>query len=265
MRIEYACFGSGRTTSHSEVRMAGRLAAIHIRMLPTRTRVKGGVGRNEHASRENAVIAGTEGYAQSASALFVRDEAIPFTEKHHAIFHLLPTEPSVVIDIGSGTGADASWLASQGHEVVAVEPTDELRLRSMALHTARPIEWINDSLPYLAVVGCRRNRFRLVMLTAVWMHLDQKERESAMPNVASLLASNGTLIMSLRHGPVPDGRRMFEVSAEETILLARSCGLREILNLCSQSVQYANRSAGVTWTHLAFVSAPNKLPHATSR
>lgn len=65
------------------------------------------------------------------------------------------------------------------------------------------------------------------MLTAVWMHLDHKERQVAMPSVASLLASDGTLVLSLRHGPVPNGRRMFEVSAEETILLANQCGLRE--------------------------------------
>jgi SAM-dependent methyltransferase len=209
------------------------------------------------------VIAGTEGYAGHARALFLRDEGIPFAEKHQAVLRLLPSEPSAVIDIGSGTGADAAWFASQGHQVVAVEPTGELRLPSMALHSTRSIEWVDDSLPCLAIVGCRRQRFRLVMLTAVWMHLDYKERQVAMPNVASLLASDGTLIMSLRHGPVPDGRRMFEVSAEETILLAQSCGLQEILNVRAQSVQLANRDAGVTWTHLAFVAAPSNALQAT--
>jgi hypothetical protein len=29
--------------------------------------------------------------------------------------------------------------------------------------------------------------------------------------------NGGIVIMSLRHGPIPTGRRMFEVSAEETI------------------------------------------------
>lgn len=209
------------------------------------------------------MIAGTEGYAEHARALFLRDEEISFAEKHQAVLHLLPTEPSAVIDIGAGTGADAAWLACQGHHVVAVEPTDELRLQGMALHFARSIEWVNDSLPHLAIVSCRGQRFRLVMLTAVWMHLDQKERQLAMPNAASLLAPHGTLIMSLRHGPVPGGRRMFEVSAEETILLASSCGLQHILNVRAPSVQLANRHAGVTWTHLAFAAMPNNALQAT--
>lgn len=199
------------------------------------------------------MIAGTEGYAEHARSLFLRDEALTFASKHHAVFHLLPTEPSAVIDIGSGTGADAAWFASQGHHVVAVEPTDELRLPSRALHSSKTIEWVADSLPHLAIVSGRGQRFRLVMMTAVWMHLDHKERQVAMPNVASLLASDGALLMSLRHGPVPDGRRMFEVSAQETILLAQSCGLQQILSVRAQSVQPANRLAGVTWTHLAFV------------
>ena len=202
------------------------------------------------------MIAGTDGYAKHACALFRRDEALPFEKKHQVVFHLLPTEPSTVLDIGSGTGADAAWFASRGHDVVAVKPTDELRLPGMALHSARTIEWVNDSLPDLAIVRRRGRRFKLVMMTAVWMHLDHKERQVAMPNVASLLAPNGILMMSLRHGPVPDGRRMFEVSAEETTLLAQSCGLQQVLNTRAQSVQPANRHAGVTWTHLVFV--PNQ-------
>ncbi len=35
----------------------------------------------------------------------------------------------------------------------------------------------------------------------------------------------GQILMSLRHGPVPPGRRMFDVSADETIALAAGHGL----------------------------------------
>jgi SAM-dependent methyltransferase len=199
------------------------------------------------------VIAGTEGYAEHARRLFIRDEAISFAEKHRAVLHLLPSEPSAVIDIGSGTGADAAWFESRGHRVVAVEPTDELRVPSMALHADKSIEWVDDSLPRLEIVGRRKREFRLVLLSAVWMHLNATERQLAMCNVAPLLARDGVLIMSLRHGPVPDGRRMFEVCAEETLLLALGVGLRNVLNMRSQSVQPENRCMGVTWTHLAFV------------
>jgi hypothetical protein len=84
------------------------------------------------------------------------------------------------------------------------------------------------------------------------MHLDAPERRVAMRPLAALLAPGGVLVLSLRHGPVPAGRRMFEVSAEETIALAQACGLRPVLHLHEPSLQPANRAAGVTWTRLAF-------------
>jgi hypothetical protein len=85
--------------------------------------------------------------------------------------------------------------------------------------------------------------------------LDEEPRREAMPRVACMVKSPGVMIMSLRHGPVAPPRRMFEVSAEETISLAASVGLRSILNLRASSVQTANRAAGVTWTRLAFERA----------
>src|SRR5438093_11018060 len=159
---------------------------------------------------------------------------------------------STVLDIGAGTGADAAWLAGLGHRVVAVEPTDGLRLPGMALHPSALITWVNDSLPHLVMTRKRGQKFDLVMITAVWMHLDELERQQAMPKVASLIRRGGVLIMSLRHGPSPPRRRMFEVSAAETIQLAQARGLRSILNVHTASAQPVNRQAGVTWSHLAF-------------
>ena len=80
-------------------------------------------------------------------------------------------------------------------------------------------------------VSQRRFEFGLVMLTAVWMHLDEHERRVAMPIVSSLLAPAGVLIIALRHGLVPEERIMFAVSVEETLALADAQGLRCVLNV----------------------------------
>jgi len=93
------------------------------------------------------------------------------------------------------------------------------------------------------------------MLTAVWMHLDAVQRSQAMPNLAALLSGGGTMIMKIRHGPVPAGRRMFEISPEETIELARMQDLHPVFRLRAESSQEQNRAAGVSWTSLAFVKA----------
>ena len=199
-----------------------------------------------------ASISGTEGYADEADDLFRRYENISFAEIHRSVLHLIPTAPCRVLDIGSGTGRDAAALAAMGHRVVAVEPTEEMRMRAAALHPSRQIEWLDDSLPDLTHALGLGKQFDLVMMIAVWMHLDQQQRGRAMPRVASLVRTGGVMIMSLRHGPVPRGRRMFAVSADETIGLAKAAGLQLLMN---QSAPSSLGAAEVSWTRLAFQRA----------
>jgi len=130
--------------------------------------------------------------------------------------------------------------------------TEELRTPGIELHMEYDIEWLDDSLPDLSILRARKEAFDVIMLTAVWMHLDEVQRCRAMPVIASLLSATGIIIMSLRHGPVPNGRRMFEVTEAETIELAALQGLQLVLNIRTQSVSVENRIADVNWTRLAF-------------
>jgi 2-polyprenyl-3-methyl-5-hydroxy-6-metoxy-1,4-benzoquinol methylase len=197
-------------------------------------------------------VSGTEGYAEEADDLFQRYESISLAEVHRSVLHLIPTEPCWVLDIGSGTGRDAAALAAMGHRVVAVEPTDEMRMRAAALHPSRQIEWLDDSLPDLTHALGLGKQFDVLMMTAVRMHLDQPQRRRAMPGVASLVRAGGVMMMSLRHGPVPPGRRMFAVSADETIGLAEAAGLQLLVN---QSAPSALGAGGVSWSRLGFRKA----------
>jgi SAM-dependent methyltransferase len=204
-----------------------------------------------------ARVSGTEGYAEAAEALL--NQRLSFTDLHRPILHLIPSAPCRVVDIGSGPGHDAVSFAEMGHSVVAVESTDALRIGAMARYPSSSVEWLDDGLPDLTTLLARAQTFDLVMLSAVWMHLDAAQRLHAMPKVASLIAVSGTMVMSLRHGPVPPGRRMFEVSADETIHLAQAQGLYAVLNLRTDSVQEINRRADVTWTRLAFTKAERQV------
>jgi SAM-dependent methyltransferase len=196
-----------------------------------------------------AQVSGTEHYADEAPELLKRYESISFADAQAPVLQLIPPAPGRALDIGAGTGRDAAGLAALGYSVVAVEPTEELRRGAMLLHPSPMIEWLDDSLPDLAAVRARKEEFDLVMLTAVWMHLDEAQRQRAMPNVSALVRNGGIVIMSLRHGPIPPGRRMFEVSAEETIALARRSNLFCTLN---REAEASLRQAGVSWTRLAF-------------
>lgn len=195
-------------------------------------------------------VSGTEGYAEEAATLVESYERVLFAELHSEVLHLIPTTPCRALDIGAGTGRDAAALAALGHDVVAVEPTKELRVRAAALHPSKRIEWLDDSLPDLADLALRGDSFDLTMLTAVWFHLDAGQRTRGMKAIASQLRAGGVLILSLRYGPVPPGRRMFNVSAEETIGLAENEGLKLLLKLENKKSFFGK--PGVSRTRLAF-------------
>jgi SAM-dependent methyltransferase len=197
-----------------------------------------------------ARVSGTEGYAEEAETLAVQYESITFAQTQGSILHLIPSQPCRLLDIGAGTGRDAAGFAALGHRVLAVEPTDELRSSAKMLHPDPNIEWLSDGLPHLTRVKARSELFDVVMLTAVWMHLDEAQRRQAMPAVASLVAPGGVMVMSLRYGPVPPGRRMFAVPAEETICLAQKEGLALVLH--RSHLDGVQKRPGVSWTRLAF-------------
>ncbi|WP_026425640.1 class I SAM-dependent methyltransferase [Actinokineospora inagensis] len=193
-------------------------------------------------------MAGATGYSGAAERLAHEYEAVSFEQVHGAVVAWLPGTPSRVIDIGAGTGRDAAALAARGHTVTAVEPTAEFRVIGRALHGGA-VHWLDDSLPELRLV---RGVFDLVLLSAVWMHLDDVERRTAMTRIAGLLAPGGRLVLTLRHGPVPAGRRMFDVSVVETVDLAGALGLKAVHH--SETADVLGRP-DVRWSSLVLVGA----------
>ncbi len=192
----------------------------------------------------NASLAG---YAAEADRLAVQYESIAFTDVHAPVLHFFPAAPADVLDVGAGSGRDAAALAVLGHRVVAVEPTAELRAHGKRLHAGRSIAWLDDGLPDLSATRALGRSFDLILLTAVLMHLDEAGRHAAIATLAALLAPAGRLILSLRHGPVPVGRQMFDVGAGEVVASGARHGLAE-RHRASRGDMFDR--GGVSWTHL---------------
>ncbi|MET8543760.1 class I SAM-dependent methyltransferase [Kitasatospora sp. NPDC004799] len=202
--------------------------------------------------------AGTEGYGEAAEQLAVQYESVSFTEVHRDLHHLYPAPPASVLDVGAGTGRDAAALAALGHRVVA-EPTPELRSVGERLHAGSGVRWIADALPGLPRLVAEGERYDLVLLTAVWMHLAPAERPPAMAALSRLLAPAGRLALTLRHGPVPAGRRMFDLPPEPTVALAADHGLR-LLHRAARPDLHGR--GGVHWTALLFERSAQPLSRA---
>jgi SAM-dependent methyltransferase len=158
-------------------------------------------------------------YDAHAETLASQYEALPAEQVHAWLNDLLPDTPALVFDVGAGTGRDAAKLAVNGHQVLAIEPSNGMRRQGQRLHQDHRIRWIDDRLPPLAMT------LRMGLLSPVWQHLAPADRPRAFRKLVTLLKSGGLLAITLRHGPAEPERRMHEVSLEEIERLARAPGM----------------------------------------
>jgi SAM-dependent methyltransferase len=205
------------------------------------------------APNDTARVPGAVGYAEQAAALAPQYDGRSFADVYRPVLSLIPNGPGRALDIGAGTGRDAAALAARGFQVTAVEPTAEFRTFGQRAHAESAIAWVDDSLPDLARLIAAAQQFDFILSMAVWMHLDEGERRRAMPVLAGLLAPGGRMILSLRHGPVPAGRRMFDVAPAEIIDLATAVGLG-FLHQAGRGDMMGRDD--VRWTFLVFQRGP---------
>lgn len=130
------------------------------------------------------------------------------------------------LDIGSGSGRDSAWMAAQGARVVAVEPSEGMRKIAISRHRDENIQWINDSLPELNTIAKLGRKFDIVLLSAVWMHVSQENRENSFQNILKVLKEDGKIFMTIRVGTVSEENEGFyDVSIEEIYRMVKGNNL----------------------------------------
>ena len=176
-----------------------------------------GIGRNRN-------IASQSYYDEQAIRLAESYESLAFEDVHPFLMGLLSENSSKrVLDVGSGTGRDAAWMANAGHTVTAIEPSEKMLSLAENIHANSTIEWKKDSLPNLETISTGAH-FDVIVLSAVWMHIHPRDRRAAFSKLVSLLEENGIIYMTLRIGASDPNRSIFNVSIEEVADLAKYYG-----------------------------------------
>lgn len=163
-------------------------------------------------------------YDANSEVVAERYESVAAEHVNGWLVDFLPQRPAALLDIGAGTGRDAAWLSSLGHEVVAVEPSSEMRAAAHALHPAASIRWISDALPALEQTFRSGLSFDFILLSAVWMHVPPSDRARAFRKLINLLKPGGVIALTLRDGPLDEKRGIYPVSSVEIETLAREHG-----------------------------------------
>ena len=158
--------------------------------------------------------------ARDAAAWY---ETVDARRVNQWLLDLLPGGNACILDVGSGSGRDAAWLASKGYDVVAIEPDAALRRENERHHPDGSYRLLPDSLPALAATVRTGLSFDFILLNAVWMFIAPGQRERAFRNLVRLLKPGGAIAFTLRT-PVDSGRGMHPVSVDEIENLARRHG-----------------------------------------
>lgn len=178
-------------------------------------------------------------YSENASQLVKQYDSLEFENVHRSWKWCWPTRKARVLDVGAGSGRDVRWFFERGCFVVAVEPVSEL-LQLGSSNSYSRIQWVDDSLPGLDKTKKLCYQYDLILLSAVWMHLDFTERREAIVVLSELLSENGKLVITLRHGQFSDSRNTYSLSVEQLDQLSETADLR-ICNV-AEDVDLLDRS-----------------------
>ena len=202
----------------------------------------------------------TDPYSQRAQHFFNQYQQLAFENVHKSWLHHLPADPGYALDAGAGSGRDAAALARRGWDVIAVEPAAELRQLGEEATRGLAVQWVEDRLPELSEVQHLGQRFNLILVSAVWMHLPPSQRNEAFNRLTELLTPGGIIIITLRHGP-GDGERTFhETSRSELEGLAGEKALTALPIDDSPQNDQLGRHA-VWWETVVFKSPTAEAQH----
>lgn len=163
-------------------------------------------------------------YDKNASEVAGSYELAKTENVHEWFFEYMPNRSLLVLDVGAGSGRDAAYFSSLGHDVIAVEPSAGMRMEALKKHSSPKIQWIDDKLPALSEVTRLGLFFDFILLSAVWMHLPMNDRPRAFRKLINLLKPGGFLAITLRKGNLDQEREFYDVSVEELEKLSRDHG-----------------------------------------
>lgn len=185
-------------------------------------------------------------YAANAEAMARRYDGVTTDSLLSGLTDLIPAPPAPILDIGAGSGRDSAWFQSRGHAVTAAEPV--AAFREMIARRVPTATVVDRALPDLAGLT---GHYGLILVNAVWHHLDPRARDLALARLSDLLAPGGRLFLALRRGPVPPGAPLHDLDPETETARARTAGLALLRRHDAPAHDAETEKAGISWTWLA--------------
>ena len=185
-------------------------------------------------------------YAANAGTMARRFDSVATDSLLSGLIDLVPAPPAPVLHIGAGSGRDSAWFQSRGHTVTAAEPV--AAFREMIAARVPAVTVLDTALPELSGLT---GPYDLILVNAVWHHLDPNARDLALARLAALLAPGGCLFLALRRGRVPPGAPLHDLDPDTEIARAASARLALVRRHDAPAYDEDTAAAGISWTWLA--------------
>ena len=86
-------------------------------------------------------------YNRKVSDFVGKYESLAFETVQADVLDLIPQKPGAILDVGTGSGRDASWFARKGWDVVALDAAAKMLDQAKLIHPEPQIRWEHDRLP----------------------------------------------------------------------------------------------------------------------
>lgn len=172
-------------------------------------------------------------------------ENLTFDQVHGELVEKEIKQNARVLDVGCGTGRDAHYLASTGRIVVAIDPSNEMIKFASENNSHENIQYLQSELPSLESVS---GKFDFILMSAVWMHLDEDTQKESMAALSKLLKKNGKMMILIRNGGFSDGRISHPFMNDEFDDIKKELNLSSKL-ISGTKEDLLNRS-NVSWSKL---------------
>ena len=190
-------------------------------------------------------------YTENATEIARRYESVVSPVERY--FALAFTLGARVLDVGCGSGRDASRLLCSGYDAYGIEPVEALRHAAMAAHPELAGRIGEGGLPRTG--DAFGGEFDGILCSAVLMHVPETDLLDAALAIRQLLKPGGRLLLSIpaSRGDLlsgdrdTNGRLFSPYSADEISLLLERLGFAPISRWESEDV--LGRS-GTSWTTL---------------
>jgi ubiquinone/menaquinone biosynthesis C-methylase UbiE len=155
------------------------------------------LSKQENASEKHAVRVTVGSYSRLAAAYAASTRNFsqyPGLEAEIREFVTL-MDDGIIADIGSGSGRDATFIASLGYRVIAVDSSYSL-LHTLTASKVKVGMLCGD----VSALPVRSNAFAGAIVSGVLLHLPRRLCPQALAEITRVLGVGGQVLISMKHG-----------------------------------------------------------------